>query len=39
MMIIHGKKISKDKRGFIDRVVRDTRRLQILFQSDAEKSW
>jgi len=30
-----------DKRGFIfiDPVGRDPRRLQLLFQSDAEKSW
>ena len=39
MMSVHCEKISKDKHGFIDRVGRDTRRLQILFQSDAEKSW
>ena len=29
----------KDKHGFIDRIGQDPRRLQLLFQSDADKSW
>jgi len=39
MMNVHFEKISKDKHGFIDRIGRDPRLLQLLFQSDVDKSW
>jgi len=38
MMNVHSEKISKDKQRVVDRFGRDSRRLQILFLSDAEKS-
>jgi len=38
MMSLHCGKISKDKHGFIDRIGRDHRRLQLLFLSVADKS-
>jgi len=37
-MSAHCEKNSKDKHSFIDRIGRDPRRLQLLFQSDADKS-
>ena len=41
-MSVHRENIRKDKQGFIermlDRFVRDLRRLQLLFFSDADKS-
>jgi len=40
---VHREKISKDKQGFIERMLdsfgRDLRRLQPLIQSDAHKSY
>jgi len=38
-MSVRCEKISKDKHGFIDRIGRDSRRLQLLFQSDTDKAW
>jgi len=38
MMSVQYEKICKDKHGFIDRIGRDSRRLQLLFRNDAEKS-
>jgi len=37
-MSVHCEKISKDKHRFIVRIGRDPRRLQLLFQSGADKS-
>jgi len=38
MMSVHRENISKDKHGFIDRIGRHPRRLQLLFQSDVVTS-
>jgi len=42
MMIVHREKISKDKQGFIERVIdrfgRVSRRLQLLLLSKTDKS-
>jgi len=39
IMSVHREKISKDKQGFVDRFGRYPRRLQLLFLSDADKSY
>ena len=37
-MSVHREKISKDKQGYIEHFGWDSRRLQLLFLSDADKS-